>query len=82
MVLLRSHNPTCRKPTGTWGPENTWKPFKLSGENIDEPIPWYMLDEETKVLTEDPFKDRVNFWENLPLKELEKEDYADEKDEL
>jgi len=72
------------KPTSTWGSAE-WEPFVLTEENEKEsPIPWYVIDEEPKVLTEDPFKKRTDFWESLPFREVGKEefDFPEEKDEL
>lgn len=62
----------------------TLEPFTLAIDDDEKetPISWYVIDEDTKIATEDPFKERTDFWENLPLRELEKEDYPDEKDEL
>ncbi|ODM99919.1 Venom carboxylesterase-6 [Orchesella cincta] len=68
------------KPTSAWGSAKSWEPLSLSKD--DETITWYEIDTDPKVTTKDPFKERTDFWESLPLKEMEKEDYPDEKDEL
>ncbi|CAL8128958.1 unnamed protein product [Orchesella dallaii] len=69
------------KPTSTWGSAKLWEPLTLSQD--DKTIPtWYDIDTDTKVTSDDPFKERNDFWESLPLKEMEKEGYPDEKDEL
>ncbi len=62
----------------------TLEPFTLAidDDQKESPIRWYVIDEDTKISSEDPFKERTDFWESLPLLELEKEDYPDEKDEL
>jgi len=69
------------KPTSTWGSAKSWEPLKLSHDD-EETINWYEIDTDTRITTEDPFKKRTDFWESLPLKEMEKEGYPDEKDEL
>jgi len=66
-----------REPTDTWPKAGMWKP--ISG--IEQAVPkgarknvmlYYNLDIEP-TLIEEPFSERISFWEQLPLHEYEHE---------
>lgn len=72
-------------PSATFGTTTKWEPYvNQESDDSETHVPWYVIDEDTKVVTEDPFKVRTDFWEGLPLSELKNEDkiFLPEKEEL
>ncbi|CAG7836696.1 unnamed protein product [Allacma fusca] len=60
----------------TWGQKNPkWNPISPSEVKGDTGLNYYQIDDEPSILVE-PFLERMNFWETLPLREFSGEDTA------